>query len=162
VFLLFGAQYEQDGTEPTEKPVNLKRNTFERPKKAIFLHRVLGVVAASLFALLGSSPEGAQGRSFHGRSAYDGPWHLSFTTQAGSCDSAYDFDVNIANGIITHPNLVRFTGDVQSNGMVRASVAVQGKYAFGSGRLGPTAGKGVWKGRSGSALCSGYWTAERS
>ena len=69
------------------------------------------------------------------RSAYDGSWNLVFVTQRGGCDPTYNFTVNISNGVVTHPNLVRFRGYVARSGAVRASVTVQDKYASGSGRL---------------------------
>jgi hypothetical protein len=96
------------------------------------------------------------------RSAYDGSWDLLFVTQRGACDSTYDFSVNITNGIVTHPNLVRFRGYVARSGAVRASVTIQDKYASGSGRLATNSGRGTWSGYSGSARCSGYWTAQRN
>jgi len=43
-------------------------------------------------------------------SAYDGSWDLIFVTQRGACDPTYNFSVNITNGIVTHPNLVKFRG----------------------------------------------------
>src|SRR4029077_7571207 len=101
------------------------------------------------------------GAAFAG-SNYDGTWSLVFVTQRGECDPSYSFDVNITHGIVSHPNLVRFTGRVGANGLVHASVAVQDKYAAGSGKLTKTAGQGTWKGRSGTARCSGYWTAQKS
>ena len=51
-----------------------------------------------------------------GRSLYDGSWDLVFVTQGGTCDPAYNFSVNINDGIITHPNLVRFRGYVARSG----------------------------------------------
>ena len=96
------------------------------------------------------------------RSAYDGSWDLVFVTQRGACDPTYNFSVNISNGIITHPNLVRFRGYVARSGAVRASVTVQDKYASGSGRLVSNSGRGTWSGYSGNARCSGYWTAQRN
>jgi hypothetical protein len=96
------------------------------------------------------------------RPSYDGSWDLSFVTQRGACDPTYNFSVNISNGIITHPNLVRFRGYVAPSGAVRASVTVQDKYASGSGRLSSNSGRGTWNGYSGSARCSGYWTAVRN
>jgi len=96
------------------------------------------------------------------RSAYDGAWDLLFVTQRGACDPTYNFSVNITDGIVTHPNLVRFRGYVARSGAVRASVTVQDKYASGSGRLTRTSGRGTWSGYSGSARCSGYWTAQRN
>jgi len=94
--------------------------------------------------------------------AFNGSWDLAFVTQSGTCDPSYNFTVNISNGLVTHPNLVRFRGYVQSSGSVRASVAVQDKYASGSGRLSGSSGKGTWTGRSGNSRCVGYWTAQRN
>ena len=96
------------------------------------------------------------------RSAYDGSWNLVFVTQRGGCDPTYNFTVNISNGVVTHPNLVRFRGYVARSGAVRASVTVQDKYASGSGRLSGASGRGTWSGYSGSAPCSGYSTAQRN
>jgi hypothetical protein len=96
------------------------------------------------------------------RSAYDGSWDLVFVTQRGACDPAYNFSVNISNGVVSHPNLVKFRGRVASSGAVRASVTVQDKSASGSGRLSSLSGRGTWSGYSGNAHCSGYWTAQRN
>jgi hypothetical protein len=96
------------------------------------------------------------------RTSYDGPWNLVFYTQRGSCDQTYNFSVNINDGIVTHPNLVKFRGLVAKSGAVRASVTVQDKYASGSGRLTGNSGHGMWSGRTGTERCSGYWTAQRN
>ena len=96
------------------------------------------------------------------RSAYDGSWDLLFVTQRGACDPTYNFSVNITDGVVTHPNLVKFRGRVTRSGVVRASVTVPDKYASGSGRLSSNSGRGTWSGYSGSARCSGYWTAQRN
>ena len=96
------------------------------------------------------------------RSAYDGSWDLAFVTQRGACDPTYNFTVNISNGVVTHPNLVRFRGYVAKSGAVHASVTVQDKYAAGSGRLTSASGRGTWRGYAGNARCSGYWTAQRN
>src|SRR5258708_2195008 len=96
------------------------------------------------------------------RSAYDGSWDLAFVTQQGSCDPGYNFTVNISDGIVTHPNLVRLKGYVAKSGSVHASVTVQDKFASGTGRLFGASGRGKWSGRAGSARCSGYWTAQRN
>jgi len=98
----------------------------------------------------------------HARSAYDGSWDLAFVTQRGACDPAYNFTVNVFNGVLTHPNLLKFRGYVARSGAVRASVTVQDKYASGSGRLSSTSGRGTWSGYTGNARCSGYWTAQRN
>jgi len=96
------------------------------------------------------------------RSAYDGSWDLVFVTQRGACDPTYNFTVNISNGVVTHPNLVKFRGYVAKSGAVRASVPVQDKYASGSGSLSSVSGHGTWRGYAGNARCSGYWTAQRN
>ncbi len=96
------------------------------------------------------------------RSAYDGSWDLLFVTQRGACDPTYNFSVNITDGFVTHPNLVRFRGYVARSGAVRASVTVHDKYASGSGRLSSNSGRGTWSGHSGGAHCLGYWTAQRN
>jgi hypothetical protein len=95
-------------------------------------------------------------------SSYDGSWSLVFVTQRGACDSTYNFSVNINDGVLTHPNLVKFSGRVAKSGVVRASVTVQDKYASGSGTLTGGSGRGMWSGRAGSERCSGYWTAQRN
>ena len=106
--------------------------------------------------------EPAEARPAGGNTSHDGSWHLSFATQSGACDTAYAFDVDITNGVISHPNLVRLHGTVAPNGAARATVAVQDKFASGSGRLSATTGRGVWSGRSGSSKCAGYWTAQKN
>lgn len=93
---------------------------------------------------------------------YDGSWNLNFVTQRGACDRTYDFTVQVTNGVVSHPMLVRFTGRVASNGKVRASVAAGNKYAAGTGRLTGASGRGTWAGYSGSDRCSGYWVAARA
>ena len=98
----------------------------------------------------------------HARSPYDGPWDLVFMTQRGTCDPTYNFRVNVINGVITHPNLLKFRGYVARSGAVRASVTVHDKYASGSGRLSGASGRGTWSGYAGNARCSGYWNAQRS
>lgn len=118
--------------------------------------RTLLIRATVASCLVAHTPV-AEGRSF-----YDGSWDLRFVTQRGSCDPTYDFSVNINDGIVTHPNLVRFKGYVARSGAVRASVTVQDKYASGSGKLSNNAGRGTWRGYSGTTRCSGYWKAQRN
>ena len=96
----------------------------------------------------------------HARSAYDGSWDLAFVTQRGACDPAYNFTVNISNGVVTNQP-VKFRGYVAKSGAVRASVTVQDKYASGSQTL-HVSGRGTWSGFAGNARCSGYWSAQRN
>ena len=115
---------------------------------------LLWIIAAACFVATGSVA--------YARSAYDGSWDLAFVTQNGACDPSYNFTVNISDGIVTHPNLVRLKGYVGKSGSVRASVTVQDKFASGTGRLFGTSGRGRWSGRAGGARCFGYWTAQRN
>jgi hypothetical protein len=96
------------------------------------------------------------------RTTYDGSWDLLFVTQRGACDPSYSFTVDVSNGVVTHPNLVKFRGYVARSGAVHASVTVQDKYASGSGRLSGASGRGTWSGHSGNGHCAGYWTAQRN
>src|SRR6202035_5683399 len=78
------------------------------------------------------------------RSAYDGSWDLAFVTQKGTCDPSYNFTVNVSDGVVTHPNLIKFKGYVAKSGSVHASVTVHDKFASGTGRLFGTSGRGRW------------------
>ena len=116
-------------------------------------HTTASILAAMLLiSICGTAKAG---------STYDGSWSILFVTQKGDCDSAYNFTVNVSNGVISHPNIIHFQGYVTNRGFVRASVTVHAKHASGSGRLGANSGRGTWSGYSGSSRCSGYWRAER-
>jgi hypothetical protein len=112
------------------------------------------------FAFVGSQL-GAQSPAFAG-SRFDRQWNLVFVTQRGDCDPSYSFTVDVANGNISHPNILTFKGHVASSGAVRASVRVGQKYASGSGRICGGVGRGAWSGRSGQSRCAGTWTAQRN
>jgi hypothetical protein len=94
-------------------------------------------------------------------SVYDGRWSLSIVTQRGACDT-YNFPVNIINGAVTFPGLVRASGRVAKGGTVRVNVAASDKSASGFGKLSQGSGSGRWTGKSGDARCSGTWTAQRA
>ncbi len=116
------------------------------------------IVRASIVALVIAAPTfdpAAAG------TAYDGSWSLSIVTERGACDRSYHFSVDIINGIVSHPNLVRLRGRVSRGGAVYVSVSVQDKHASGSGRLSRSSGRGRWSGYSGYDRCSGHWTAQR-
>ncbi len=115
------------------------------------------IAAVSALALaLAAAAEPAAARTI-----YDGSWNLTIYTQRGACDPTYNFQVQINNGIVSHPNIVRLHGRVTPKGNVRVSVAVPGKFAAGSGKLTRTTGRGRWAGHSENARCSGYWSAQR-
>ena len=127
------------------------------PQSASARLRIMGSLLGAALACSGAIADAATTRT-----AFDGSWDLVFVTRTGGCDPTYNFTVNIANGIVTHPNLVRFTGRVARSGSVRASVGVQDKFASGSGNLTTVSGRGTWSGYSRNVRCSGYWTAQRN
>jgi hypothetical protein len=92
---------------------------------------------------------------------YDGRWSLTIQTTRGDC-STYNFPVEIQNGRVSFPGLVRANGRVSGKGFVRVFVAVTGKSASGSGRLTHSSGSGRWSGKAGTERCAGVWTATRS
>jgi hypothetical protein len=116
------------------------------------------IARLGILALVASAP--AFG-SANAASAYDGRWSLSIVTQRGACET-YNFPVDISNGNVSFPGLVRANGRVARNGAVRVNVAAGDKSASGSGRLSVGSGSGRWSGRSGTARCSGMWTAQRA
>jgi hypothetical protein len=122
----------------------------------IIIMKKLSLCAMAIICFVALAP------TAHARSAYDGSWDLVFVTQRGACDPTYNFTVNVSNGVVTHPNLLKFRGYVAKSGAARASVTVGDKYASGSGRLSSASGRGTWRGYAGNARCSGYWTAQRN
>ena len=116
------------------------------------------IVGASVLAFVMAAA------TFHTAGAgtvYDGSWSLSIVTQRGACDR-YNFPVQISNGNVSFPGLVRAGGRVSPKGGVHVTVAAMGKSASGSGRLTLGSGSGRWTGRSGNDRCSGTWTAQRA
>ena len=89
------------------------------------------------------------------RTVYDGSWSVLIVTNEGSCDRAYRYGVEIANGMVT------MQGKVSPSGAVRVTVQAGSQYANGSGRLTKTRGSGIWKGQGMSGSCAGVWEAER-
>jgi hypothetical protein len=97
------------------------------------------------------------------RTAYDGSWSVLIVTERGTCDRAYRYGVEIADGyVIYNGGAVNMSGRVSSNGQVRVSVTAGQSYADGTGRMSRNGvGHGRWNGSSGGSACSGYWEAER-
>jgi hypothetical protein len=113
---------------------------------------------ASLLALAVTAPTLSAAEA---RTAYDGRWSLTIQTTRGDC-STYNFPVDISNGHVSFPGLVRANGRVTGKGSVRVFVAAMGKSASGSGRLNGSSGSGRWTGKSGEDRCSGVWIAQRA
>lgn len=96
------------------------------------------------------------------RTVYDGNWSVLIVTHSGTCDRAYRYGVQIADGNVVYDGgMVNFAGRVAPNGAVRVIVSAGDQRADGSGRLSRNSGQGTWRGRSSSGACAGTWTAER-
>jgi hypothetical protein len=94
---------------------------------------------------------------------FDGSWSVLIITDAGECDRAYRYGIRIVGGQFVYDGEagVSFTGRVESNGQVAATVSRGQQKASGSGRLSGSRGAGTWSGNSSTGICSGRWEAER-
>jgi hypothetical protein len=122
-------------------------------KRSLLLAMLAALALGSL--LWGAPPAKA-------RSSFDGNWSVLIVTDAGSCDRAYRYALQIANGRITYPDqTINVTGHVDGNGHVYVRVSAGGQYASGSGGLYGNSGAGRWSGRGSTSSCSGHWEADR-
>jgi hypothetical protein len=97
------------------------------------------------------------------QASFDGTWSVLIITETGECDRAYRYGIRIERGQIIYGGEagVAFTGRVESNGQVAASVRRGEQSATGSGRLSGNSGAGTWKGNASTGACGGRWEAER-
>jgi hypothetical protein len=93
----------------------------------------------------------------------DGAWRVVIITEKGKCDSAYSFNVNVANGHVNYAGggPVQLTGTVAAGGAVKVNIAAGDKGAIGSGHLRGSEGAGTWRGRGSASECAGRWEAAR-
>lgn len=96
------------------------------------------------------------------RLPYDGKWSVLIVTDAGTCDRAYRYALDIANGRIYYPDQsFDVSGHVDARGRVTVTVSAGGERASGTGQLSSDDGHGQWSGYSSTSECSGHWEAER-
>jgi hypothetical protein len=97
------------------------------------------------------------------QAGFDGLWTILIVTEAGECDRAYRYGVQIDHGRIVYDGTagVEVTGTVDQSGRVSATVQRGEQGATGTGRLSGGRGRGTWRGKSSTSQCSGYWEAER-
>jgi hypothetical protein len=112
-------------------------------------------IAAAFFSMAPSTARAEAG--------FDGLWTILIVTEAGECDRAYRYAVQIDHGRMVYDGGagVDLTGTVDRSGRVSATVQRGGQGAVGTGRLSGDRGRGTWQGKSSSSQCSGYWEAER-
>ncbi len=93
---------------------------------------------------------------------YDGSWWVTITTTRGSCSSGGMFRLEIRNGgVYGGGGGFSVGGRVARNGAVSVSVSSGSSHASGGGRLGPSSGRGSWRGTGSEGACAGVWTASR-
>ena len=117
---------------------------------------VVALAAGAIFLMGLLEPVRAQAN-------FDGSWSVLIITDTGECDRAYRYSIRIERGQIVYGGEagVAFTGRVESNGQVAATVRRGEQIATGSGRLSGSSGVGTWKGQSSIGACGGRWEAER-
>jgi hypothetical protein len=115
-----------------------------------------GLSGAALWALPWTAPQ-AQARS-----PYDGTWSVLIVTDSGTCDRAYRYALQIADGRVFYDDpSFNVSGRVDARGNVSVGVQAGGQVANGYGRLSGDYGDGRWTGRSSTSACSGHWEAQR-
>src|SRR5215470_1489067 len=132
-------------------------NTPMSTPMSIMLVRIYFPLAVAA-ALCGVTPTSARAQA-----GFDGAWSILIVTQAGECDKAYRYAVQIDHGQINYDGTagVELTGSVDRSGRVSANVQRGDQGANGIGRLSGNRGRGTWRGKSSTGQCSGYWEAER-
>lgn len=115
-------------------------------------------LCASMLAFVVTAPAF---NAAHARTDYDGTWNLSVQTQSGDCAPAYQFEVQVVDGVVRYQGPARVYGRVSPAGAVSVSVSTETQSGSGSGKLTRAFGRGHWSGRSSTQRCSGLWTAQR-
>ena len=115
-----------------------------------------GLTTAMLAGSLWSTPAAVA------RTPFDGRWSVLIVTDAGTCDRAYRYALDIVNGRVTYNDpSFNVSGHVDGRGHVSVTVSAGGQRASGSGQLSADYGQGQWSGHSSTSACSGHWEAER-
>jgi hypothetical protein len=97
---------------------------------------------------------------------YDGSWNMTAVTTRGHCGTI-PIGMGISGSRIYSTGgsfafySISLGGRVSRSGGVSLKAVAGPRVAHGIGRLTPTSGRGTWKGRGPSGLCSGVWTATR-
>jgi hypothetical protein len=92
---------------------------------------------------------------------FDGPWSVTIVTQAGNCDAAYAFPMQVQGGRVIASGGTAMQGRVSGGGAVNVSIAQGASNGRASGRLSATSGSGRWSGLLAGSKCSGRWEATR-
>ena len=127
--------------------------------------RTLRWIFAAAVAIAVAVPAAADAKTARRAAAtgggYDGIWNVLIITQAGGCDPAYSYTLQVAGGRISSRGPADISGSVGRGGDVAVRVSAGGSVATGTGRLGAGSGAGRWSGRGSVGVCSGRWQATR-
>ena len=93
--------------------------------------------------------------------SFDGPWSVTIITQAGNCDAAYAFPMQVVGGRVIASGGTAMTGRVSGGGGVNVSISQGASNGRASGRLSAVSGSGRWSGTLAGSKCSGRWEATR-
>jgi type 1 fimbria pilin len=88
--------------------------------------------------------------------AYDGLWHVTIVTKAGSCEPTTSSTLTVTDGKVSAAG-ADVTGSIGREGLVK--VSINGAYA--NGQLNGKSGSGKWNGAAAGIPCSGRWEASR-
>ncbi|MGB8607585.1 hypothetical protein [Bradyrhizobium sp.] len=106
-------------------------------------------LASAALTALAAAPAAAQ-------TPYDGLWHVTIVTKAGSCEPSTHSTLTVTDGKVSAAG-ADVSGSIGREGLVRVSIG--GAYA--NGQLSGNAGSGKWNGASAGVACSGRWEASR-
>jgi len=108
-------------------------------------------------AWLGGTPARARA------AGHDGNWSVLIVTEKGDCDTAYRYEVSVADGRVRYAGDGDFDlgGTVAANGAVKVSIRRGDRGATGNGHLAAQTGAGTWQGVGANGTCAGHWEAER-
>lgn len=95
---------------------------------------------------------------------HDGTWSVRMVTDAGVCDSTYNYSIAIENGNVRYlqapgdsPTTV--SGRIASDGAVALDIRRSIAKVDAEGRLNGKSGSGTWK--LGMLGCAGRWNAQK-
>src|ERR1041385_1667719 len=88
-------------------------------------------------AVLAAALMGLTANPLSAASEHDGKWTVRVITVQGGCDRVSNYDVSVANGLISYASYssVSLSGRVSPQGEVMVSIRHHDDFAQGSGRL---------------------------
>jgi hypothetical protein len=120
------------------------------------------ILVAGLVGAVAAASPGAHARSAAMTGAYDGTWHVVFSTQAGNCSATNSVPFAVSGRTVSSAGGGKVTGGISQRGVVAVNISVGASHASGSGRLVGSSGTGRWSGIITGDKCSGSWLATRS